>query len=84
MTEKPTGRRFIFQDRTLTPEEHHALWMQRVREAKAELEEAILIPPPKTVTDQVEVKPDDPRYADAPIGEVWVTMEGPTICVPKP
>ena len=73
--QKPTGRRFIFEDRTLSV--HEAL-IQRAKDLQRLRDEITALaaePLPTTRCFQVEVQPDDPRYEDAPIAEVWVHYE---------
>jgi hypothetical protein len=72
MISKPSGRRFVFEDRKYTPFERLQAWIRLIQQAQAELQEVVRRPPPETYTIQVEVKPDDPRYEHAPIEEVWV------------
>lgn len=81
---KPSGRRFDFEDRTYTKAEHAREWERRKRFAWKEWQRAIKTPPSFTYTVQVEVPKDDPRYEFAPIGEVWINMSGPPIKVKKP
>ena len=70
----PTGRRFILFDRKLTPEEHEKVWHEQIINAQNAYLRAVRDAPPWTITEQIEVKPDDPRYATAPIGEDWISL----------
>ena len=75
MISKPSGRRFVFEERVYTPHGRVKEWLRRIKEAENVLREVIRTQPPETYTIQVEVSKDDPRYDTAPIEEVWVTSD---------
>jgi len=65
---KPTGRRFIFEDKEHTPAEHKELWRKRVRAALEMLQEAINVPPSTKYTIYIFNK------GDRPIEKVGATL----------
>lgn len=72
---KPTGRRFIFEEQPLSIVDALLEKSRQIAHHCAEIERIAAEPLPKTKLVQTEVQPDDPRYKDAPIAEVWVHYE---------
>jgi hypothetical protein len=75
MESKLTGRRFVFEDRELTLHEAMIKRAKQLTDLRMEYAFVASQPLETTETIQVEVKPDDPRYEDAPIAEVWTTYD---------
>jgi hypothetical protein len=75
MLRKPTGRRFVFEDRRYTPSERRIQWMRRIEFAMQQLIEEIETKPGVYYTAEVEVLKGDPRYETAPLVEDWLICE---------
>ncbi len=74
MARKPSGRRFIFVDRKLTIHEAMIKRAADLSRLRAEIDALSASPLDTMASQQVEVQPDDPRYEDAPIEEVWISV----------